>query len=479
VNAHFKNMENKPIIIDNFQKGIADSPLLGFGKMLNVDISTRPGTAMINYSAVKTSSTNVTGTPNWMVKDADTGIVYAFTSDNKLHKNASSWAVKAGNTTSSGNGNGMVIWNGYILTFRSGQTDAFNISGESWTNGFQAITTDTSWHPSLVGQDDILYIGSQNVIQTFTEVGAFNPADSGTWTFGTTALDLPTGYKINCLAELGDKLYAGTQFGTGVYGGRADIFPWDRTSSSFELPIRLPEDGIHQMLTVGNLLYVVAGRNHNIYVTNDSSFELVYKQRLIDNRGGAYLNPKPGAIIFHKGRLFTGVSGSGDATNPYGVYSLDTKTGVWNFENQLSSGNTDGDVIIGALCSETDDIFHVGWNYNSASWGIDQVGATVYNTAYETLLESTLYKVGSKYNKRTFQYIEFELADAMVSTDGVRLSYRENLGDDWTTIGTTTYASDGALKSQRFSFGQSLESVQIRAELKGTSTMCLKSIILS
>jgi hypothetical protein len=471
--------EQKPIIIQDFQKGIADSPLFGFGKLLNVDIDTRPGTAMINYSAVKTSSTNVTGTPNWMVKDPDTSIVYAFTSDNKLHKNASSWAVKSGNTTTNGNGNGMVIFNGHILTFRDGQTDAFNLSTESWTNGIQSITTDTSWHPALVGQDDILYIGSQNVIQTITEVGIFAPGNDATWTFNISALDLPTGYKINCLAELGEKLYVGTQFGTGLYGGRADIFPWDRTSSSFELPIRLPEDGIHQMLTVGNLLYVVAGRNHNIYVTNGSSFELVYKQKLIDNRGGAYLNPKPGAIIFHKGRIFTGVSGAGSLNTPHGVYSLNPKTGVWNFENQISSGNTDGDLIVGALCSETDDIFHIGWNYNSASWGIDQVGASVYNTAYETLLESQLYKVGTKYNKRTFQEIEFELADAMVSTEGIRLSYRENLGDDWTTIGTATYATDGAIKSQRFQFGQSLESVQIKCELKGTSSMCLKSIILS
>jgi len=476
---------DKPIIIDNFQKGIADSPLLGFGKMLNVDIDTRPGTAMINYSAVKQSSTNITDTPNWMVKDPDTNIVYAYTADNKLHKNASSWAVKSGNTTSSGNGNGMVIWNGYILTFRNSQTDAFSLSGETWTNSIQALTTDTGWHPALVGQDNILYLGSTNLIETFTEVGTFNPGNSGTWTFagaGTPALDLPAGYKINCLVELGDKLYIGTQFGTGLYGGRADIFPWDRVSSSFELPIRIPENGIHQMLTVGNLIYVVAGVNHNIYVTNGSSYELVKKQPLTDLRGGNYLDPRPGAIMFHKGKLYTGVSCTNGTTspNPTGVYGLDLKTGAYNFENQISTGNSNGDVMIGALCEGSNLVYYIGWkDENSITYGIDQVGASVYNTAYETAVESQLYKVGTKYAKRTFQYAEFELADAMVSTEGVILKYRENLGDDWTTIGTSTFATDGGVKSQRFPFGQSLESVQIRAELKGTSTMCLKNIILN
>jgi len=46
---------SKDIIFKDFQNGIADSPHLGYAMMKNVDITTTPGVAKINFKAKKMS----------------------------------------------------------------------------------------------------------------------------------------------------------------------------------------------------------------------------------------------------------------------------------------------------------------------------------------------------------------------------------------------------------------------------------------
>jgi hypothetical protein len=59
--------EPKPIIIEQFNKGIAPSPHVGFGEIRNIDLTTYPGVAQINYALEKVSSTTVVDKVKWIV----------------------------------------------------------------------------------------------------------------------------------------------------------------------------------------------------------------------------------------------------------------------------------------------------------------------------------------------------------------------------------------------------------------------------
>lgn len=56
------------ILIDNWQKGVAPSPQLGFSKLVNFDIDFMPGVLRLNPATVKRSGSVVGATPQWFVK---------------------------------------------------------------------------------------------------------------------------------------------------------------------------------------------------------------------------------------------------------------------------------------------------------------------------------------------------------------------------------------------------------------------------
>jgi len=107
------------------------------------------------------------------------------------------------------------------------------------------------------------------------------------------------------------------------------------------------------------------------------------------------------------------------------------------------------------------------------SYGIDLSSATsyAYGTDYSGYFESMLYTVGTINNKKTFEQLEFQLDRELATDEGIRIKYRVNLTDAWTTIGTYTYATLGAKISHNVIPGiPACELLQIRVEFKGTST---------
>ena len=60
---------NRPIIIDSWQKGIAPSPHLSLGNVVNCDIYSSIGALRINPKTTLKSSTTVVGRPNWIVRN--------------------------------------------------------------------------------------------------------------------------------------------------------------------------------------------------------------------------------------------------------------------------------------------------------------------------------------------------------------------------------------------------------------------------
>ena len=388
--------------------------------------------------------------------------------------------------TTGANGNGILIWKNYLIVARNGFLDtcgdgtATGIVADNWTFNWQAITSDALFHPMLSSKlDSKLYGGSSNTIYTLAEVAAqtFAPGTGATFTFTKNALTLPPNYRVKCIEELGNNLMIGTWQGTNIYDLRvADIFTWNGSAPTYGQPIVMAEFGVHAMLNTGNSLIVLAGIDGFIYKCDGVNAVKIGKLPF-DLSGGKYIEFYPGSICMHKGRVFFGVGQGGTtAITGMGVYSFEqTSKGNILFLEHLVSTLSDGTtnpLKPSALAPVARDTMIVGWRDNT-TYGIDLTTNTsyAYATNYSGYFDSPLYTIGDLNNLVNFLGFELQLGKKLATGEGVQVSYRVNLTDAFTTVGTYTFAALGAVISQTAPVGiPPCETLQIRVALLGTAT---------
>lgn len=461
-------MKEQDLVIKDFQKGIADSPYLGFADMRNVDVITKPGIAQIGYLTSKVSSTTVTGLVKWFVQDPTTGNLYALDDTGKLYRsttNGSTWTHISGNTTTDAHGNGLAVWKSHVFVARDTKLDVLKISDNTWYNDWQTLTSDILFHPMLVAQDDFLYIGCGNVIASVADDFAAGTPPTGTFT--SSALDLPSHYRIKCLAELGNKIFIGTWVASGTKK-IADIFPWDPSEDTFNLPLRLAENGINQIINYSNNLYINAGLYGTLYKSNGYQVVPLKYLKSVTYDSTEYLTTYPGAIMHHNNKIMFGVSTSGGGNpEPMGIFGLFNDE-VITFDNSVStlSVGATNTLIVGSLFSISANIFAIGWQDN-ATYGIDVVIAPdgPRYTSYAARIDSPIYQVGTVLQPKTFSQIEFQLTKPLTTGQGIKLSYRTNTNDSFTLIGTFDYATYAGIQAYNTAFSCTCNTIQIRVEL--------------
>ncbi len=493
------------IVIKDFQKGIADSPYLGFQELHGLDITTVPGGVRTNLEPGDGASA-VTGLVKWIVDRPgvaqtgsedflyaldDAGVVYGYDTSN-------GWAVISGNTTNADApaGQGLIVWHNYLFVARSTKIDVYGPldSSPSWTNDWKTnLDTDTRWHPMITGQDDILYIGAGRYVASLQDLSTFVPGTGATFTWTPQALDLPKNYRIKCIAELGAKLMLGTiQGGTNDLSGEvnnlADIFPWDPTQSTFELPIRLSDNGIHQMKNINNQLWITAGKRGSVYISNGSTTRLVRTLPfpVTGVEKNAFLNFFPGACAVHNGKYYFGVSQGTTGTSypAVGIWSC-SSTGVLNYEYQMGTGTvaSANPLYIGSLISLGFEKLYWGFRDNAADangCGIDSLSSNGY-TDYKAFFISPFYQIGTALNPRQLSILDFSLDRPLVSGEGLRFSYRTALNAAFTTFATIDFATYAGV--QVFSIAAPVSAaVQIQFKVEfdeaGTDRFVLNDIRL-
>ena len=490
----------KPLVISAPRQGISQSPHVGFSDVRNLDIFTVPGIARLN-NPLTSVGTSVTGLFKWIVRDPVTPAnIYAVDDSGDVFvstDSGASFAVLGTQPTAGGAGQGLAIWKDYLFCPRATAMDLYGpLSGSpAWRNGWAGLTmdTDSAWHPMLVSRNNGgLYGGAGRYIFTVSEeVGqTFAWDNAATYTATAQALDLPTGYKVKCLEELGNNLMIGTWKGTTITDFRiADIFTWDRSSTTYGQTILLNENGVNAMLTLGNSLYVLAGVDGKMYRSDGVSAVVIAQipTNVANIEGGKYLEPYPGAFIAYKGRPTFGVSSGGATfTGGMGIYSLLQTSGgsVLSFDQTVSPSD-DGTVAVlkvGSLLSTSRDTLLAGWQA-STNYGIDKTTTTTRYASYGGYFDSPLYMVGTPLAKRSFREIEFQLAKELAAGESIRVKFRVNLTDSWTTIGTYTHTILGAVVSSHDNTNiPATELLQIRVELgAGTSNLTtpeFKTLIL-
>ena len=484
------NIRDISLVVEAPRQGVAQSPHIGFGSVVNLDITSVPGIVQLNNILVKKSGSTVTATINWFVRHPITTTeIYAIDNAGTVYKSTdtgATWAILAGSSSTNAHGNGIWIWKNYLFIARDafldvcGDGTATGITAANWTLGWKAIDSDINWHPMYTSRNDSkLYGGAGRFVFSLDENTGktFAPGTPATYTWTQQALDLPTSYRIKCVEELGNNLMLGTWQGTNVYDIRlADIFPWDRSSVSFGQPINIADFGIHAMKNINQTLIILAGTNGTVF-RSDGVNTVIIAQLPQDLSGGKYLEWYPGSICSYKNKVFFG-SGNGGSTaiGGQGVYSLQQtgKGNILSLEHLASSldDGTSDSVKITALLPVSRDTILVGSQSNT-SYAIDLTTDTsyAYTTDYSGYFESPLYVVGETDFLASYLKLQFRLAKKLNVGEGIQIYYRNNLTDTYTLQGTYTYAQlGGVISHQTQSNILPCEMLQIKVALLGTGT---------
>ena len=117
------------------------------------------------------------------------------------------------------------------------------------------------------------------------------------------------------------------------------------------------------------------------------------------------------------------------------------------------------------------------------SYGLDKTTNTsyAYTTDYSSYFLSPFFQVGTPLVKRAFTQIEFELSKELATGEGIKVEYRINLTDSFTTIDVWTFAVLGAVASHNaIASIPACEALQLKVSLLGaaTTTPNLRSITL-
>lgn len=345
----------------------------------------------------------------------------------------------------------------YLFAFRNGKIDVVNVYGNnekqnpSWTNDWESLNTglgSSNSHHAIKAQDDIIYFCDDRYVGSISEDSGqtFDPSNGATYTVNNQALDLP-GYEIaNWLEEHGTKLLiAGDTFGR--------IYPWDRLSDSFNLPINVPEKNVKKIKNIGGIVYILAGTSGNIYKTQGTyviKFALLPIQ-MTDNSDSYPNYPiRWRAIGESNGNLIVG------------VHSLSS----WNVNSGVYKIFQDGRIVLDQVpfsgSGRVTAILSTGLSYTIGyDNGVDYVGNDRYSS-YEGQVESALYRVGT--DKAPVAYSELEIAVAKgVSSGHVRISYRVDTDDSFTEL--SDFSMDGSVLYSADIGLIDIKDIQILAEL--------------
>lgn len=556
----------KPLIINNFQKAVADSPHVGHALMRNIDIELQPGAmksktrfrSMFNsvnqvtftadpvtdictgssslrtqaeidngnnyyYAPVtftttgtlpaglslntiyyliylsdttfKVSNTwanadggvyiNITdagtgvhtvvpvpmGTINHIRRDSRTNYYFAIDSNGRVWNSRGSTSVYllTGNGTTGANGNGLSLFktsdgqHTYLFAFRSDKIDVVDVWGNtqinaaSWTNDWKSLNSGAGSgnpHNTILAQDNITYFCDDRYVGSIVENAGsvFDPSSAGTYTFNNQALSLPLNEIAYCFEELGVKLLTG-----GLTFNK--IYPWDRVSPSFTLPIAVPEKGIYRLRNVGNLIYIFAGRKGNVYTTQGTYVKLfkTIPGYIRNNTTSASSVPilYGDAVLRSNGAVLFGLQTQTTANN--GVYLL-YPDGRILMDNTPYGGATN----VTAIWAD-DDFYVIGY-----SGGMDYMDSSMYAAGtFASVYQSALYRVGNKTQKASYHQVEIQIAKPAANGQ-IRVGWRFDTGNgtSFTTNSATTFTTDGVNTSfQNSEWGiTDIENIQLQLE---------------
>jgi hypothetical protein len=518
---------NLEYVFNGMENGIGDSPYTGIANMQGLNIKNYPKCAYSNIS--RTISTMTGGSSaeqvNYVVQDPDTLInlysVTGFTLNGSTHgvvrqsiDAGKTWTIIPGQAFTTAEGNGLFIYGGYLHVICRARIYTIPITstgatGSTWIEmqdnaGSTPIFSTTTQrngqnHYALVGRDGIsgtvtvnnIYICNGIYIASIIPSSSttYDPGNKTTYNWNETALGLPTNGNgiATSLCELRTSLLIS-------YGNL--IVPWDRTSTSYDIPFPFPET-IAKLINIENTIYcfggvptffdsnglasggndyngtyakwiagtvyynpVIMGRG-NIYYYN--GFSGGFLKKIPDQLAFPFLNDQSwfiGGVMAFQNKLYFGAMNTNATSNNQpnssqaGVYSLDISSETQAIQysvapSSLTIENT-GNGFYTALCSTNN--LSINNNILSYAGGCTTIAGATWNYKYDYTnqsglreigyLETDILQPGTNQSPKTFSQIEVRFRNPLASAEVVTVYARSNFNTSYTT--TYTYTSNTA-----------------------------------
>lgn len=377
------------------------------------------------------------------------------------------YLLKGNSIGSNTHGNGLEVFYTsdlsavYLFTFLDDQVEVINVTAQTniytpvWTTGWKTLNTPAGLplvHPSLLGQDNIIYFGDGRYVGSIIEKAGqvFDPATSATYTFNSTALALPANEYAYCLSELNINLLTG--------GARSNlIYPWDRSSVSYNLPLRVPEVGVFGMVNVGNVVVIAAGTYGKLYKTQGSyvtDFASI-PSYIMNNTTTTLITSTMqwGGMAVRNGKILIGASFAQNSAAS-GLYLVFPDGRIVQDETPVG-----GAQIVTAIYSVSENGFLIGY-----AGGIDKLNTTKSTAgSYYAVYQSQFFRVGNFTQKKKFSQLEVQTGRSQGGR--IRASYRTDLSASFTTLVTWTTPSSSGGVSFNVDIGAiNLENIQIQLE---------------
>lgn len=450
--------------LSKWYQGMVKNPIMGFGLIQNAEVFENKG-LVVPKKGLATTSLIADGLPLAYVIDEYGNFYYATATS--IYKNTSSGGTLITGLTLVRD---IKIYKDYLWVRYGANIGAYGPLSSGGATWFPALLTSFNANYAgqlVVGQDDFLYTTNGNLISKL-EVTASGTVGVAPTIIINTSLDLPDGQYTTCITEYGTKIAVGTDKGR--------IYTWNRQAGTLgnpglaDLPVVFNENAIYQLYSYQNRLYVTAGRNGNVYVSDGTNYRklatIPFTERFEINNQTAYIQPQvtynPNAIaISSKGNLLVG-NVSTNTVAESAVWEIQD-TGEVILAYKLATGKTSASSIGIGFINSNETSLRVGW-FNGASDGIDENTNTFANVT----IESPLIRVGTYNKKKSFEHIEWTLADTLASGDEITVSYRKNTSQSYTEINTWTFATLGAIASFEDIAGiADCEFIQLKLETTG------------
>lgn len=453
--------QKKIWLINSFYGGQSEhpkeSPKGGFYYGDNLDIRSDLSALGVQIKTTKDSSTNITDLPKWIEHDAVNGVTYAYGDDGKFYSETSSWTALTTPTTAAGQG--MRIWNDYVYLRKTSAIARYGpLSGSpSLSQSWQSTNVQTeNDHGPIIEFLGNLYFANGRYLGEWDETS---------WTYNK--ITLPVGWKIRCMAVVGEFLVMGGWKGSNVYDyEKGYLWFWNGADDGVSSFMEVNEGAVNAMCSINNNLFFVAGSRGELYYYNG----VITPVRQISNllAGDDYIDVFPGAMTGRGGDLVIGVAGKTDSTTiTQGVYTYGQSSKNYpralNISNIISTGTKTGTTLkIGALHTVGPNEFYIGWEDTTATNGIDKVSGT---TPYATATYNSLwFDDGDPHLEKEPERFKFTFKP-LAANESIDFYYRKDRATSWTSLGTAD-TDDSTEKSFAITPMITFKEIQIRVDLK-------------
>jgi len=439
--------------------GVAGSFYYGHG----LDYITNPDQITANLSMVKDSDDTVVDLIHWGVYNKYGDKMYFYSEGGKIYERTSAGAWSLLRTVASSSGNGFDIFNNYLYYTQDGQIGRYGpLDGaaafeDDWNTDW---TTSQPWRPIKNFLGNLALFGDASKVSTVDTAA----------TFTANELVLHPEYRVVDIEVLGEYACIAANNETSVASSTEGmVYFWNGVAENYNFSVEIKEGGgINCLKAYQDVLYIFAGNSGYVYM---------YTGRANKVKKIPFINPGktttlfPGAATVQEGQLHFGISG-GTSTNVYrGVYTYGQPNKNYpmslNFGYPLSTGNTQGTTVqVGCLAGYRTNQFFASWE-DDGTYGVDLLSSTLLQTSVE--YQSRIMSFDNEVSISKFRIY----VDTLASGETVTLTYQLDRTGSWSSIGTLSYATDGAINYKLFDFENArirATEIQIKAVLAGSTS---------